>query len=927
MSEVTVKQLAEVLGVSIEQLMEQLASAGIKVEGEDAAISNDDKRQLLAFLRNAHGKDKKEESPRKKIVLKRKTTGTLKISSGSGIRSKTKMVNIEVRKKRTIKRPDQATLDEIERDRLEAQKALEERKQQLELEQREREAKEAAASAALQAENQKAAEQKQALEEELLQKETEVNDVEPTDVTVDDAHDEVDTEADTDTDTETIQETSATEESTQATQVAEKEVEKTAEQLAQEAEEQAKAKAAQAIEDQVQRQVMAAVEKRKKEKLRKEENKKTEAKGNARDKTGNTRTKTFTKENKAKGSQNKYGRKQLHVKGGRGRRNLKPDFKQPEKHGFKKPVADQVKTVKIPDDGITVSALAKSLAIKAGDIIKELMGMGMMVTINQILDQDTAVLVVEEIGHKAELIESKTLTEELEEINESDDVNAVTRPPVVTVMGHVDHGKTSLLDYIRHTKVTDKEAGGITQHIGAYHVQTDKGVISFIDTPGHAAFTAMRQRGAKATDIVILVVAANDGVMPQTIEAIKHAKSAKVPVIVAVNKIDLDGADVEKIKLEMSSHDVIAESYGGEVQFIPVSAKTGQGINDLLDAISIQAEVMELKAPIDKSAKGIVVESSLDKGRGPVATVLVKSGTLKKGDMVLSGEQFGRARRLINELGQEVQSAGPSIPVVIQGLSGVPIAGEEFIVVKNEKRAKSAAAQRKAIERDLRLKAQQAAKLENLMASMGKKEKLTVNLLIKADVQGSVEALKDSLTSLGNDDVEIKAIYAGVGGITNADAQLALSARAIIIGFNVRADKAARDVIKQNDLDLHYFSIIYEAIDNIKAAITGFLGTETKDVIIGLAEVKDVFRSSLFGSIAGCIVLEGSVKRDNPIRVLRDNVVIFEGELESLRRHKDDVKEVKSGTECGIGVKGYDDIQSGDEIECFERVEVQKSLD
>ena len=657
---------------------------------------------------------------------------------------------------------------------------------------------------------------------------------------------------------------------------------------------------------------MAAVEKRKKEKEKRNEN----AKKGARTSNDKDNTKT-----------NKYGRKQLHVKGGRGNHQLKPTFKKPEKHGFTKPVADQVKTIEITDS-ITVAELAKLLAIKSGDVIKELMTMGMMVTINQILDQDTAVLVVEEMGHVANVVESQTIAEELHSQDDAEtDEDAVTRPPVVTVMGHVDHGKTSLLDYIRKSKVTDKEAGGITQHIGAYHVKTDHGIISFIDTPGHAAFTAMRKRGAKATDIVILVVAANDGVMPQTIEAVKHAKKAGVPIIVAVNKMDVQGASIDKAKQELSNHEVIPEDWGGETQFIPVSALTGLGVNELLEAVSLQAELMELKAVTDKPAKGLVVESSLDIGKGPVATLLVKSGTLRKGDMVLSGEQFGRVRRMLDELGNEVEEAGPSIPVVIQGLSGVPIAGEDFLVVQNEKRAKSAAAERKVHERDTRLKAQQAAKLESLISGMGKEEKLVVNLLIKADVQGSVEALAESLTTLGNDDVEVRAISTGVGGITNADAQLAVSAKAIIIGFNVRADKAAREVIKQNDLDLHYFSIIYEAIDNIKAAITGFLGTETKEVIIGNAEVKDVFRSSQFGSIAGCIVLEGTVKRDNPIRVLRDNVVIFEGELESLRRHKDDVKEVKSGTECGIGVKGYDEINPGDEIECYERVEVKKTLD
>ncbi|HOP21897.1 MAG TPA: translation initiation factor IF-2 [Gammaproteobacteria bacterium] len=882
MSEVTVKQLAEVLGISLEQLMDQLSGAGISIKSADDTISNEDKRQLLAYLRSAHGKESKDETPKKKVVLKRKSTGTLKISSGTGVRAKTKTVNIEVRKKRIVNKLNKDEMDEIARDRQEALKALEERKKQLAAEETKR----------IEEEKLRKQEEEEArkAEESIKQQEQEEElvGVEETEL------EEVEEENDASSDTE--------EELTE--------------------EEQAKAKELQEIEDQVQRQVMAAVEKKKREKENLKKGK------HAKKKDDEEEDDDFPKSKNRK-KQGKYGREELHVKGGK-KGAFAKDFKKPEKHGFTKPVADQVKTVKISSDGITVSELAKDLAIKAGDIIKELMKEGMMVTINHILDQDTAVLVVEELGHQAEIVAEQTLAEELfsEAEEKEDESQAETRPPVVTVMGHVDHGKTSLLDYIRETKVTDKEAGGITQHIGAYHVKTDHGVISFIDTPGHAAFTAMRQRGAQATDIVILVVAANDGVMPQTVEAVKHAKAAGVPIIVAVNKMDLQGASVDKAKKDLTNYEIVPEDWGGDTQFVPVSAKTGMGIEELLEAISLQAEVMELKAVANKPAKGIVVESSLDKGKGPVATVLVKSGTLKKGDMVLSGEQFGRARRMLNELGQEVEEAGPSIPVVIQGLSGVPIAGEEFLVVQNEKLAKSAAAERKAHERDVRLKAQQVAKLEEMMSSMGQtKEKLIVNLLIKADVQGSVEALKESLTSLGNDDVEVRAISTGVGGITNADAQLALSANAMIIGFNVRADKPAREVIKQNDLDLHYYSIIYEAIDNVKAAITGFLGTETKEVIIGNAEVKDVFRSSKFGAIAGCIVLEGSVKRDNPIRVLRDNVVIFQGELESLRRHKDDVKEVRAGTECGIGVKGYDDIQPGDEIECYERVEVKKTLD
>jgi len=507
------------------------------------------------------------------------------------------------------------------------------------------------------------------------------------------------------------------------------------------------------------------------------------------------------------------------------------------------------------------------------------------------------------------------------------EIEGTTRPPVVTVMGHVDHGKTSLLDYIRKAKVTDSEAGGITQHIGAYHVNTDRGIITFLDTPGHAAFTAMRARGAKATDIVILVVAADDGVMPQTKEAIQHARAAGVPLIVAVNKIDKPEADLDRVKSELSKEEVIAEDWGGEELFVPVSAITGEGIEDLLEGISLQAELLELKADPDRRAKGLVIESSLDKGRGPMATVLVQNGTLKRGEMVLAGQEFGRVRAMFDESGEAIESAGPSMPAVILGLSGVPFAGDEMLVVANERKAREAAGQRQDRHREGRLAQQQAANLQNLFDNMGKGEQLAVNLLIRADVQGSVEALKDSLTKLSNDEVKVNIVASGVGAITGSDASLAHASGAIIIGFNVRADNSARKVIQENDLDLHYYSIIYEAIDEVKAAISGMLGTDVREQIVGLAEVKDVFRSSKLGAIAGCLVIEGHVKSANPIRVLRDNVVIFEGELESLRRFKDDVKEVQSGTECGIGVKMYNDVKPGDHIECFERIEVQRTLD
>ncbi|MGD9021219.1 MAG: translation initiation factor IF-2, partial [Lysobacterales bacterium] len=626
----------------------------------------------------------------------------------------------------------------------------------------------------------------------------------------------------------------------------------------------------------------------------------------------------------------RYGRKELHVQGATIRRR-KPMRRispaaRPTEHGFSKPTAPVVREVAIPET-ITVADLAKELAVKASEIIKVLMSMGMMVTINQPLDQDTAILVTEELGHKATVAEDKDIEQVLIEEKVETSGEEVTRPPVVTVMGHVDHGKTSLLDYIRSTKVADGEAGGITQHIGAYQVETERGTITFLDTPGHAAFTAMRSRGAKATDIVVLVVAADDGVMPQTKEAIQHARAAEVPLIVAINKIDIPDSDPERVKSELSKEEVISEEWGGEELFVNVSAKTGEGIEELLEGISLQAELLELTASPDRRAQGLVIESSLDKGRGPVATVLVQDGTLKQGEMVLAGQEFGRVRAMFDETGDAIESAGPAVPVVILGLSGVPDAGDEVLVVANERRAREAAAQRQEKQRESRLAQQQAANLQNLFESMGKGEQLTVNLLIRADVQGSVEALKDALVKLSNEEIKVNVVASGVGAITESDASLAHASGAIIIGFNVRADSSARKVIQEHEIDLRYYSIIYEAIDEVKAAIGGLLGTETRETIIGLAEVKDVFRSSKLGAIAGCLVVEGVVRRANPIRVLRDNVVIFEGELESLRRFKDDVSEVQSGTECGIGVKMYNDVKPGDQIECFERTEVARTLD
>ncbi|MCK2185540.1 translation initiation factor IF-2 [Halomonas getboli] len=594
------------------------------------------------------------------------------------------------------------------------------------------------------------------------------------------------------------------------------------------------------------------------------------------------------------------------------------------KHGFQKPTQPIVREVSIPES-ISVADLADKMSIKANEVIKTMFTMGAAVTINQTIDQDTAAIVVEEMGHKPKLVKDDALeTEVLENI--SYEGEEITRSPVVTVMGHVDHGKTSLLDYIRRAKVATGEAGGITQHIGAYHVEDDHGGVTFLDTPGHAAFTAMRARGAKATDVVVLVVAADDGVMPQTIEAIEHSKAAGVPMVVAVNKIDKQGADPDRVKNELSQHGVISEEWGGDTQFVHVSAKSGEGIEGLLESIQLVSEVLELKAVPEAPGKGVVVESRLDKGRGPVATVLVQNGTLKKGDIVLAGLHYGRVRALINELGQQVDEAGPAMPVEIQGLDGTPEAGDDFMVLDDEKKAREVANFRQGKYREVRLARQQKAKLENMFSQMGQEEVAKVNIVLKADVQGSLEAIKGALEELSTDEVQVAVVSSGVGGITGTDANLALASDAIVVGFNVRADAAAREIIEREGLDLRYYSVIYQLIDEVKQAMSGMLAPEWKEEIVGVAEVRDVFRAPKIGAVAGCMVVEGTVYRHKKIRVLRENVVIYEGELESLRRYKDDVNEVRSGIECGIGVKNYNDVQVGDKIEVFDQVKVERTL-
>ncbi len=696
------------------------------------------------------------------------------------------------------------------------------------------------------------------------------------------------------------------------------------------AKEQAKEKEAQALKDAeegVRKAAEKAVADAAEEKTRLE---KAEADARAR----RTKEKEKPKPVKAKRIVTRYGRKELHVAGDKsGRRKRKTPMRRRSaavggdgQHGFERPTAPVIHEVEIPEN-ISVADLAQRMAIKGNEVVKVLFNMGAMVTINQVIDQDTATLVVEDLGHIAKQVESADMDEMLLADEQQVEGEEVGRAPVVTIMGHVDHGKTSLLDYIRHTKVADGEAGGITQHIGAYSVTTDKGTITFLDTPGHAAFTAMRARGAQATDIVILVVAADDGVMPQTIEAIQHSKAAGVPMVVAINKIDRENSDPERVKNELSQHEVIPEEWGGEQQFVNVSAHTGEGIDSLLDSILLQAEVMDIKAVADGPAKGLVIESSLEKGRGAVATLLVQSGTLRQGDMIIAGEEYGRIRNMFNETGASIKEAGPSSPAVVLGLSKTPGAGDDFLVVKNERKAREVAEFRQTKTREAKLAQQQASKLDDMFSQMKEGELSTVPVIIKSDVHGSAEALRDALTKLSNDEVKVRVLGSAVGGITETDVNLAAASDAFIIGFNVRADATARTAIKESGVDVRYYSIIYEAIDDVRAALTNLLAPEIREQHVGLAEVKEVFSSPKFGDVAGCIVSEGSVKRSNPIRVLRDNVVIYEGELESLRRFKDDVNEVRSGTECGIGVKNYSDVQVGDQIECFERVEVARTLD
>ncbi len=617
------------------------------------------------------------------------------------------------------------------------------------------------------------------------------------------------------------------------------------------------------------------------------------------------------------GSNDAFGRRRH--KGHHHKKVIKVD----NEHGFQQPIEKQVREIAVGET-IKVAEIADKMAIKAAEVIKFMMSMGSMVTINQVLDQETAQLIIEEMGHKVILVNENQLEEEV--VNDDANYTLVQRSPVVTIMGHVDHGKTSLLDYIRKAKVAHGESGGITQHIGAYHVDTATGGVTFIDTPGHAAFTAMRARGAKVTDVVVIVVAADDGVMPQTKEAIAHAKAANLTMVVAINKIDKEGANPDKVMQGLVAEEVVPEEWGGDVPFVKVSAKTGEGVDNLLETISLLSEILELEAPIDSPAKGVVVESRLDKGRGAVATVLVQSGTIRKGDIVLCGMEYGRVRTLINEQGQVVTSAGPSIPVAVLGLSGVPIAGDDMVCVENERKAREVANYRRTRAKELKIARQQKSKLDNMFNRMAEGNIENVNIILKADVQGSIEAINDALIKLSNDEVKVSIVSSGVGAISETDANLALASDALIFGFNVRADVKAKRVIDSEGVFLKYYSVIYEIVDEVERAIEGKLAPDFQENIIGVADVRDVFKAPKIGSIAGCMVTEGTMKRSAPIRVLRESVVIYEGALESLRRFKDDVNDVSKGMECGIGVKDYNDVKVGDQIECYERIEIKRTL-
>lgn len=896
MAEVTVSQLAKTVGASVDRLLAQMKEAGLDHESSDQIVSDEDKQKLLTHLKSSHGAS---TAAPKRITLKRKTLGTVKATGSQG----RKTVSVEVRKKRTYVKRDETDLEELPDEFADNDALAAEGYEDID-------AAVAEADVLVDA-------------AELVDSEATVEELEeaPVEQAIEDVAVEPTRRVDP-FDAEELRQRAATKRKEQ--EVAEKARRDAA--VRAKAEEAARVKAEELSKKQ------AATDKEKEKASPTPKHFKTAAPTTEEDeprrKAGKGK-KTAKQRGKNRGSHIRVD-EFLPEDGasfvGMGSRKI---LQAVNRQSFKQPTERIVHEVAI-SEAVTVGDLAQQMAIKANVVIRELMKLGVMTTINQSIDQETAILLVEEMGHSYRLVSDNELEESLiaaltEELAENN-VQAETRPPVVTVMGHVDHGKTSLLDYIRESRVASGEAGGITQHIGAYHVETNKGVISFLDTPGHAAFTAMRARGAQCTDIVVLVVAADDGVMPQTIEAVQHAKAAGVPLVVAINKIDKESADPERVKNELVAQEVVPEEWGGDTQFIPLSAHTGEGVDALLDALSLQAEVLELTAPRDVPAKGVIIESRLDKGRGNVASILVQEGTLRNGDYVIAGTQFGRVRNMTDERGTLIDSAGPSIPVEILGLDGTPDSGESLMVVKDERKAREVVAHRRQREREVKFSRQQKANLDNLFASFESEETKTLNVVIKADVRGSSEAIVSALQEIGNDEVQVNVISTGVGAIAEADVNLAATTSAVIFGFNVRADASARRAAEKESLEIRYYSIIYNLLDDVKDALSGMLPPEMREEILGTAEVRDVFKSPKFGLVAGCMVVEGTVSRNKPIRVLRDNVVIHQGELDSLRRFKDDVSEVRNGTECGIGVKDYTDVKEGDKIEVFDIHEVARSL-
>jgi len=880
MSDKTVQQLAEIVKIPLERLLEQLKEAGLSASAPDDVINEDEKMQLLAHLRKRHGKAEGEASnlPRR-VTLERRKVTEIKQASVPG--SSTKTISVEVRKKKTyIKRSEVAEPDLHKKEEV-AKPVLVESKQ---------------------------------IEDETL---TPAKKVSP-------AEELVAATKLTPTEEAFVLEPDKVEPEVESQLTVEPEPEQD-----EEIESEAKFEALKIKEEKKIKQEKSIKTQEVEEARKKQQEKERRLEESIKKNADKVRQQASVKQETLHRKKQEEGPRSSGKEARKGKKKGKQPLRvmQPEgKHQFEMPVAPIVKEVTIPEM-ILVSDLAQKMSVKAALVIKHLMKLGIMATINQSIDQETAAILVEEMGHKAIMQSDDDLEQEmLAEAQVEDTRVELPRAPIVTIMGHVDHGKTSLLDYIRKTRVAAGEAGGITQHIGAYQVKTDHGSVTFLDTPGHAAFTAMRARGADVTDVVIVVVAADDGVMPQTKEAVEHARAANVPIIVAINKIDKPDANPEKVMQELSVINVLAEEWGGDVQFLKISAKTGQGIDELIEALIVQTEILELKAPVEGAASGIVIESRLDKGRGAVATVLIQKGTLENGQMVLCGQEYGRVRAMFNENGKAIKEAGPCAPVEILGLSGTPNAGDEFLVVQNERIAKDLAKHREDRKKFSKHAAQQASKLDEVFSRMATGELASLNLVIKTDVQGSLEALRSSLIALSNEEVEVKVVFGGVGGINEGDANLALASGAILMGFNVRADATARKLIEEKGIDLHYYSVIYDAIDEVKKSISGMLAPEIKEQIVGLAEVRDVFRSPKYGAIAGCMVIDGVVKRNLPIRVLRENVVIFEGQLESLRRFKDDAAEVKMGMECGIGVKNYNDVKPGDQIEVFERIEIKREL-